>query len=217
MMTSYFNLLKYAATGIAAPDMTYYDKMRASTLMGGAVKTLTGIPPLTFKADGTPLISWSMKGNGQQTGTPTPDNPVMPEFVGVRTGNLFNDAVYSAYKQTDGTYLGTVNNFYTTHVAPFTSDDIGKTFTFTIVVKETTSTNVRATANINGSSVNGNNLSAAGTTTVTFTVSSVNDYLYLGYGGGGANPITLESIMLNLGSTALPYEPFGWAIEIEVT
>ena len=126
------------------------------------------------------------------------------------TRNLFNDAVYSAYKQTDGTYIGTVNNFYTTHVTPFTSDDIGKTFTFTLVVKETTSTNVRASANINGSGVNGNNLSAAGTTTVTFTVSSVNDYLYLGYGGGGANPITLENIMLNTGSTALPYEPYGY-------
>jgi hypothetical protein len=82
MMTSYFDLLKYAATGISSPDMTYYDRMRASTLMGGAVQTLTGIPPLSFKADGKPLISWSMKGNGQQTGTPTPDNPVMPEFVG---------------------------------------------------------------------------------------------------------------------------------------
>ena len=91
MMTSYFNLLKYAATGIASPDMTYYDKMRASTLMGGAtVQTLTGIPPLTFKADGSPITIWSMIGNGSQTGTPTPDAPIMPTFCGVRTGNLFD-------------------------------------------------------------------------------------------------------------------------------
>lgn len=214
-MPSFFDLLKYAQTGIASPDMTHYDKMRARAMAGGyPMRTIEGVPPLTFRSDGKPLTAWSIYGNGQQQGTPTPDNPVMPDFVGVRTGNMFDDAVYSAYKQTDGTYQGTVNNFYTTHVAPFTQDDVGKTYTFTIVVRNTTSTNVRAAANINGTVINGNNLSAAGTTTVTFTVSSVNDYLYLGYGGGGGNQITISDIMLNSGSTALPYEPFGYKIPI---
>lgn len=32
MMTSFFDLQKYAATGIASADMTYYDKLRASTI-----------------------------------------------------------------------------------------------------------------------------------------------------------------------------------------
>lgn len=107
MSASYFDLLKYAATGQASPDMTYYDKMRASTLMGGAtVQTLTGIPPLSFPSDGSPITIWSMKGNGQQTGTPTPDNPVMPDFVGVRTGNMFDKAAvtFNYYvRDSDGT------------------------------------------------------------------------------------------------------------------
>ena len=106
-MTSYFNLLKYAATGIASPDMTYYDKMRASTLMGGVVQTLTGQPPLTFKADGSPITVWSMKGNGQQTGTPTPDNPVMPEFVGTLDNTDWKIPITCA-GQTVPVYLGTV-------------------------------------------------------------------------------------------------------------
>lgn len=88
MSANFYELLKYAATGQASHDMTYFDKLRASTLMGGSVQTLTGQPPLSFKSNGKPLISWSMKGNGSQSGTPTPDNPVMPEFVGVRTSNL---------------------------------------------------------------------------------------------------------------------------------
>jgi len=89
MSASFYDLLKYAATGQASPSMTYYDKMRASTLMGGGtVQTLTGIPPLSFKSDGTPLISWSMKGNGSQSGTPSPDNIIMPTFCGVRTANV---------------------------------------------------------------------------------------------------------------------------------
>ena len=105
-MTSFYNLLKYAATGQASPDMTYYDKMRASTLMGGAtIQTLTGQPPISFKADGTPLISWSMKGNGSQTGTPTPDNPVMPEFVGTLDDSDWTVPITCA-GQTVPVYLG---------------------------------------------------------------------------------------------------------------
>ncbi len=89
MSASFYDLLKYAKTGIASPDMTGFDKLRAMA-MAGKEKTLTGIPPLSFKANGKPLISWSMKGNGVQSGTPTPDAPIMPQFVGVRTENLFD-------------------------------------------------------------------------------------------------------------------------------
>lgn len=87
MSANFYDLLKYAATGQASPSMTFYDRMRASALMGGGVQTLTGQPPLSFKADGSPLISWSMKGNGQQTGTPTPDAPITPDFVGTLSGS----------------------------------------------------------------------------------------------------------------------------------
>ena len=38
MMTSYFNLLKYAATGIAAPEMTAYDKLKALAMRSGEPK-----------------------------------------------------------------------------------------------------------------------------------------------------------------------------------
>lgn len=88
MMTSFYNLLKYAATGIASPDMSYYDRMRASTLMGGVVRTLTGQPPLSFPSDGSPITIWSMIGNGEQPGTPAPDNIITPEMCGVLNENL---------------------------------------------------------------------------------------------------------------------------------
>ena len=193
---------------------TYLDAIRDKVAERHEIE-LSGTPPLSFTSKGKPLTAWSITGNTVQNGTPTPENPVEVQAVGDRTANLFDfDTVYSTYKQPDGTYRGTVNNFYITHITPFTSDDIGKTFTFTIVVKETTSINVRAIANINGNYINGNNLSAAGTASVTFTVSSVNDYLYLGYGSGGKNIITLDNIMLYEGSTALPYEPYGYKIPV---
>lgn len=107
MSASFYDLLKYAKTGIAAPDMTAYDKMRAVAMGGGAVKTLTGVPPLSFTGNGKPLISWSMLGNGQQSGTPAPDAPIMPQFVGVNDGGNWKIPITCA-GQTQNVYLGEV-------------------------------------------------------------------------------------------------------------
>ncbi len=193
MMTSYFNLLKYAQAGIASPDMTYYDKMRASTLMGGVVQSLTGQPPLTFKADGTPLISWSMKGNGSQTGTPTPDNPVMPEFVGVRTGNLFDkDKAPSQIYITDSVQrigveiplgAGTYSLSGGSSVS-YCKVKYGGTYGTPF------STNAHRTLELPESG--------------SILVYAANEGDYSG----------TQGIMLNSGSTALPYEPFGYKIPI---
>ena len=114
-MTSFFDIQKYAATGIASADMTAFDKMRAiAAFGGGTVQTLTGQPPLSFKSGGSPLIAWSMLGNGQQSGTPSPDAPIVPEFVGKLYGTdwtipITNDG------QTTPVYLGqtqTVRRIY---------------------------------------------------------------------------------------------------------
>lgn len=114
-MPSFFDLQKFAATGIASPDMTAYDKARALAAFGGGkTQTLTGVPPLEFPSKtGKPLISWSMKGNGQQTGTPTHDAPIMPTFCGVRTRNLWDSRGFSArgitstHEHTDANAYGT--------------------------------------------------------------------------------------------------------------
>lgn len=79
----------------------------AKKLQGYSITTITGIPPLSFRADGRPLISWSMLGNGQQTGTPTPDNPITPDFVGTLDGTDWSIPITSA-GQTRTVYLGQV-------------------------------------------------------------------------------------------------------------
>ena len=200
MSASFYDLLKYAATGIASPDMTYYDKMRASTLMGGGtVQTLTGIPPLSFKSDGTPLISWSMKGNGSQTGTPTPDNPVMPEFVGNKTANLWNEdytGISGSLKYVpvfvgDGTFtLSTDTPIYQGNAAPI----------FLLSGNVTSGASTPDNGVYNGVSRTKN--SSKGYITIAFRRQSES-----------SDPTTHKT-MLNSGSTALPYEPFGWAEKI---
>lgn len=37
------------------------------------------------------MVSWTILGNGSQQGTPTPSAPIQPEFVGVRTANLYDN------------------------------------------------------------------------------------------------------------------------------
>ena len=84
MSASFYDLLKYAKTGIASPSMTHYDKMKALSMCkaGFPVKTLAGVPPITVQSDGTPLTAWSISGNMVQTGTPSPTNIVIPQEVG---------------------------------------------------------------------------------------------------------------------------------------
>lgn len=85
-----YNVLKYGATGIAAPDMRFYDRLRAEKVTAGLpVRTITGVPPLTFRADGSPLSAWTIYGNGQQDGTPTPDAPIYPDFVGTLSDGIW--------------------------------------------------------------------------------------------------------------------------------
>ena len=85
MSASFYDLLKFAKTGIAAPFMTAYDKMKALAMCGGGkfpIDTITGVPPISFKSDGTVLTAWSISGNMTQTGTPSPQNIVMPQECG---------------------------------------------------------------------------------------------------------------------------------------
>lgn len=88
MSASFYDLMKYARTGIASPSMTYYDKQKALAMCksGFPISTITGATPLSFRANGKPLISWTMKGNAQRTGTPTPDTPIDPDFCGKLVG-----------------------------------------------------------------------------------------------------------------------------------
>lgn len=44
----------------------------------------------TIYANGQPITTYNIKGNEEHTGTPSPQNPVMPNGVGNKTANLFD-------------------------------------------------------------------------------------------------------------------------------
>lgn len=89
---SFYDLLKYAGTGVAS-GLSGFDKLKAAAMTGSGgglpEKTITGTPPLTFTADGTALKAWTMYGNISVSGTPSPTNIIYPSFVGNNYGDEF--------------------------------------------------------------------------------------------------------------------------------
>ena len=105
MPVSFYDLMKYAKTGIAAPGMNVYDKQKALSMLGGSypVSTLTGISPFTFLGDGSRLIAWSIIGNLDQSDTPVQGSPVFPQECGDETQNLYDKTVTDGV--TNGYYI----------------------------------------------------------------------------------------------------------------
>ncbi len=117
------------------------------------VLEIEALLPITIRANGEPLIDYRIYGNTEQSGTPTPENPIIPIGCGERTENLFDqnsDKVagfiddrgnivqgdneiwtydyIGIYENMEYTYLGykaTVSNFTTIRVAWF---DTNKSF-----------------------------------------------------------------------------------------
>ena len=165
-------------------------------------ETITGVPPITFDGStGDPLVSWTILGNGQQTGTPSPQNIIMPTFCGVRTGNLWSED-YTGISQTIKyvpIYVGNGD------VTISTTCGRSGTGAGAAAVLFLLSGSVSTGASTDGNGVwNGNDR----------TVSTVDGYVTVAFRAYiTANPADAET-MVNLGSTALPYEPFGWAEKI---
>lgn len=74
-------------------------------LIWGKEGTISGQTPLSFKAGGVPLTGMTLYGNTVQTGTPTPNNPIMPTFCGKLIDTDWTIPITCA-GQTKTVYLG---------------------------------------------------------------------------------------------------------------
>lgn len=171
-------------------------------------------PPISFLTNGDSLSSVVLSGNGQQTETPTPDSPVMPEFVGVRMGNLFDYRTMSGtitekYLNANGELVND-NSWGVTDYIPCGGTD------FTIGKIGGGSPSI-CFYDANKNFINGKNYNtpygAQRKTNITATSSSEAKFIRFSYCIFGY-PDDLSKIMLNSGSTAPPYEPYGYKIPI---
>ena len=183
--------------------------------------------PATIIGDGTPISSYIIKGNMEQSGTPTPENPIMPSECGERTENLFDKVTWDDISVTRGTVNVLPNGIELTATGDDAYTQTYATNKYSIPVIEgstyTLSWNVD-NPNIYGlvyvftGSTVGNTLLAtkvASAKSLTFTIPNGHNYLCFRVGiQTSGDTLTYTNIMLNLGSTALPYEPYGYKLPL---
>ena len=67
-----------------------YDNQGNIVFQQGYLNEYQGADDFGIPAIGKPLLDYTIYGNTIQSGTPTPDSPIEPRFVGERTENLFD-------------------------------------------------------------------------------------------------------------------------------
>ena len=218
MMTMLYEVLKTAKMGAwKAPDL--YTALLANNLRrDGEVKTLSGIPPLTFTSNGTPLLDLLISGNEEHSGTPFPDNPIMPQGTGERTGNLCATENFANSTTDTRSFLQLAIMCY------YGSDFVGRaTFSGgTQLLDIKTTGNKQILFTVTAENCNRLFIKHNGATR-DISISNVygafsGDY-NISFDCNGTNPtvvdgVSLENIMLNTGSTAISFEPYGYKIPI---
>lgn len=215
-MLSLYEILKASKTGIASDMWTALAGMNWGGKDSGAeIKELTGIPPLTFRADGTPLLDYLISGNMSQSGTPTPDNPIMPQGTGERTANLYNinakDVTNGYVNSAQLIQDGTTEVWGSAEISEYIPISGDTTYTFNGIGSYNSPCYALYDENkqlIDAYRYNGAN-------TIFFT--SPNNARYFRF----THIKTYTKAMMVEGSyspsTMLEYEPYGYFIEIEVS
>ncbi len=184
-----------------------------------SIKELTGIPPLSIRSNGTMLLDYLISGNMSQSGAPTPENPITPSECGERTGNL------CLASQNNSLTYGSFNNYIISNNTVTSTGQallgfkckVEPNTSYTISIKKNTSVDLRIReysseptdwqTNFLIQSLNTNQTSA------TFTTSQDTTWILVTF-WFSTEGHTVYDIMLNTGSTALPYEPYGIKIPI---
>ena len=161
-------------------------------------------------SDGTAITSYTLKGNEKHTGTPTPSNPVEVNGVGVRTENLAHDISI--------TYATTAYSN-----ALLFDADLKPNTTYTLSFISVSGLELYTNENLFTSEVIFTTVNGLNTITIT-TVSEISKSQTAQAQNGlwrilknraslSITPV-FDNVMLNTGSTAKPFEPYGYKIPI---
>lgn len=124
--------------------------------------------------------------------------------------NLINsDEYYSKYKQSDGTYKGTANDF--NRILIPINKYIGTQITVSCkVTVPPNTTYILIEATINGTVTKGSRIESgkSGVIAVTISPKTESDIIKITYGSGGGGIIVVSEFQIEKGSKATPYEPY---------
>jgi len=170
-------------------------------IMKTATDTITTLPAVIYPNDTS--ITVGVKGQSSQSGTPSPSNPVEVQGVGNKTANLFD--------------IGNITHeFLGTDGAISYESAMDLSVLIRVDGDYTVSWNaVRSGAYMRVSTYDDNkNFIARIVAEGTYTHSSYSNthigYIRINY----ENSYQLSDVQVNTGSTALPYEPYGYKIPI---
>lgn len=206
--------IDFQSDGSGLSDYSIYGNMvQASSQQ----YSLTGTSPLSFKSDANTLTAWSVSGAMAQTGTPVPSAPITPEFCGERTNNLappLAQWVDGYASNSDGTILP-ASPILKEKTSDFIDISELETITFSYenadgFPSEGQNSAWRAIAFYTENKVFIQRKAAGGSESYSPEIPASTKYVRLSFRSFGHTTNT----MLNSGSTALPYEPFGYKIPI---
>lgn len=175
----------------------------------------TGVPPIFMNADGNALTAWSISGNSQQNGTPTPTAPIYPQECGDRTWNLFSatieqgtinssgqNANNNARIRTDGFVELSAGTYTISYTSNITGVDL---WLFIFIYSESGTFEERAPE-------------SWAQPPYTFTLSASKKvrlaFMRSDTSTGTLKPKDITNVMLNTGSITKPYEPYGYKLPI---
>lgn len=219
---------------VRQPDGTYkdVDKKYGKTSSGeyglvfekGFTRSKEGVLPLVIDGIGKPLKDYDIEGNTYQSDGVTPDTP--QEVVGVaeRTGNLIN---IIPFKATFGTGSAVIRDFLNSldigayvvsyNIELLTRNDSTDNSIYGIRVINQ-SGNFELTPSWSSASIGTvKKISLKITITEDNKGKFTNVYFY-GCGMfsvGATGSAQIYDFMLNSGSTPLPYEPYGYKVDVE--
>lgn len=172
-------------------------------LSGGyTIDVYTGTLPATLTGTKAGYLHrYKIYGDMEQTGTPTPENPIVPQECGERTENLFDE-------QYPGYAVGSTIKYRPIYVGQGT---------FTLSTTFPQMTDYADLFFFAGNVSTGGSTGNDGVWSERpIAVESIDGYVTVAYRRFSASHPNLRdyNTMLNLGSTPLPYEPYGYKLPL---
>lgn len=203
-------------TAIYRQDGSEVDEVKdaAGRLIYSASREITGTLPLSFTSRGNPLTDYMISGNTVQNGTPTPEAPVDVQGAGVRTWNLFNgiigvdNVIISQYGNP------TSNNTYALSEYIPVEPNTSYIYYFYHNIAENRSTYSICEYDSNKNVIlplTLQRITEKRDYNIRFTTQANTAYIRINW-----KKAFDDDLMLSLGSTALPYEPYGYKLPVSV-
>lgn len=192
-------LARAAGMNVSTPTPVTREEMFWADYALIVEKEISGIPPLTFNAIAGTLKNYRIYGN-----------TVDGESVGDRTGNLFDGSWENKYIDTYGNIGYSTDRVLSSYV--------------TVIPNQTYSVKsnmrIRAVHSYNDTTHTQTLIdNVAGLDGATFTIPADSNSIRIALkkaNDGMFTPDDIDWFMLNAGSTALPYEPYGYRVPVTV-